>query len=62
MKTKEQLPEEVKSAFDNWMRCNLWRSTLTREEAGRLGAARRKLNGTLRKHALTFDEAAQAMV
>ena len=60
--TKEGLPEEVKTAFDNWMRCDLWRASLTRAESGRLGAAKRKLNRMLRKHSLTFDEVGQAMI
>jgi len=53
------VPEEVKSAFDNWMKCNLWRSALTRSESVKLGAAKRKLNAALQKHALTFDVVAQ---
>ena len=59
---KEQLPEEVKAAFDNWMRRNLWKATFTRQEIGKLGAAKRALNKALTKHSLGFDEVAQAMI
>lgn len=62
MKTKNEIPQEVQEAFEKWMRANLWRSTLTRSEIGRLGAAKRGLLAAMRKHGLGFDEVAQAMV
>ena len=34
---------------------------MTREEAGRLGGAKRTLNRVLSKNSLTFDEVGQAM-
>jgi hypothetical protein len=60
--TKDNLPDEVKNAWNHWMSCNLWRSSLTRQEAGKLGAAKRDLNKVLKKHSLTFDEVGQALV
>ena len=56
------LPEEVVQAFEHWEKCNLWRSTLSREEAGRLGAAKRVLNRVMEKHGLTFNDTALAMM
>lgn len=60
--TNEKLPADVKAAFGNWMKANHWKATLTRQEQGKLGAAKRALNAALRKHGLAFDEVAQTLV
>ena len=52
------IPDEVRAAFDKWTKADKWRSALTNEEKGRLGAARRDLNRVLRRHGLRYDDVA----
>ena len=55
------VPESVVNAWDNWLKHDPWRSSLTSQEKGRLGAAKRMLYQQLNKYNLTFDEVGQKM-
>lgn len=59
---KEDIPVEVVTAFEKWLKTNPWTSSLSRAEAGRLGAAKRNLNAALKRHNLSFDEVGKVIV
>jgi len=52
------VPAEVLAAFNAWTEAHPWSPGCSRAQAGRIGAARRKLNRVLAKHGLTFLECA----
>ena len=56
------IPIEVQNAFEAWLKADKWKSSMTRSEAGLVGARKRTLNKMLKKHSLTFDEVGKALV